>query len=111
MRYINVRRRNNTMSTNQYAEHQPTKPEEILQRLRQVKMWHLYITPVSEDFWGYDGLDIETVEESNPVDSKVAEVLFNAADATYGVAFGSGGPGLCFEAGQRYCWLAPVIEK
>jgi hypothetical protein len=44
-------------------------------------------------------------------DSHVAESLFEVAKRKYGVNFGNGEYGWCFQIGKKYFWLAPVLQK
>ena len=45
------------------------------------------------------------------MDSHVAESLFEVAKKKYGVNFGNGEYGWCFQIGKKYFWLAPVLQK
>ena len=45
------------------------------------------------------------------MDSHVAESLFEVAKKKYGVDFGSGEYGWCFQIGKKYFWLAPVLQE
>jgi hypothetical protein len=99
------------VSSNNYAEQRTAKPEEILADLRRWKLWYLDTTGV-EYAWGYGGMDIQQLECSDArVDSRIAEALFSVAKKKYGVNFGSGEYGWCFQIGNRYFWLAPVRQK
>ena len=100
------------MSSNNYAEQRTAKPEEILADLRRVKMWYLATSGASKYAWGHGGMDIQSLECSDTqVDSHVAESLFEVAKKKYGVNFGSGEYGWCFQIGKEYFWLAPVLQK
>jgi len=101
------------MASNNYAEQCNTKKKtsQILADLRQVKLFHLDVTPVDEWYWGYRGMDIDQLEYSKSrIDFGVAKALFEEADGFDEVSFGTAGRGWCFQIGDKYVWLAPVQE-
>jgi hypothetical protein len=100
------------VSSNTCAEKRTAKPEEILADLRRVKMLYLGTSGVSKYAWGHGGIDIQSLECSDTqVDSHVAESLFEVAKRKYGVDFGNGEYGSCFQIGKKYFWLVQVLQK